>query len=98
MWVRMARFQLQPEKAEEAARLYAEVAAPRVRATGGNLGCYLLEPATPGDPHVACTLWESEAHAQAYEASGAAAEVAGLIRSAFAGPPELRSYRSRGRP
>jgi len=46
-----------------------------------------------GAPHLACTVWDSEASARAYEESGAAKEIAGLIRHAFAEPPRLRSYR-----
>jgi hypothetical protein len=32
--------------------------------------------------------------AEAYESSGAAAEVVALVRAFFAGPPTLRSYES----
>jgi hypothetical protein len=39
-------------------------------------------------------LWVDRAAADAYEASGAAAEVIGLVRVHFAGPPSLRSYES----
>jgi heme-degrading monooxygenase HmoA len=91
----MAQFHLVPERAEEAVRIYAEQAVPKVRAFPGNVDCYLLEPLDAEDNYVACTLWESEAHAKAYEQSGAAQEIAGLIRSAFAGPPQLKTYRAR---
>ncbi len=53
----------------------------------------MLEPLDPDGPHLACTVWDSEASARAYETSGAAKEIANLIRHAFAAPPRLRSYR-----
>jgi hypothetical protein len=40
------------------------------------------------------TLWEDRAAAEKYESSGAAAEVVGLVKAFFAGPPTLRSYES----
>jgi heme-degrading monooxygenase HmoA len=93
MFIRIAEVTLLPEFAEEARRIYAEQAAPRVTRVPGNAGCYMLEPLDPGAPHLACTVWDSEASAHAYEASGSAKEIAGLIRHAFASPPRLQSYR-----
>ena len=96
MWVRIAQFRLDPCLAEEAIRRYEEQGTARVRAFEGSLGCYLLRPVAPADLHLAITFWQTEAHATAYETSGAAQEVAGLIRGAFVGPPQLRSYQSTG--
>jgi heme-degrading monooxygenase HmoA len=93
MFIRIAEVSLIPTLADEARRVYADQAAPRVRAVHGNAGCYMLEPVDEGAPHLACTVWDSEASARAYEESGAAKEIASLIRHAFAGPPRLRSYR-----
>jgi hypothetical protein len=42
-------------------------------------------------------MWESEADAQRYEASGAAREVMEKVRGFFDGPPRLDSYRVPGR-
>ena len=95
MFVRMATFRLLADKAEEAAQTYAQKGAPLVRQQPGNQGCFLLEPVEPGADHVACTLWATEANAQAYEQSGLAQQVANLLRPAFAGPPQLRTFRSR---
>ena len=92
MWFRIAQFRLNPALAAEAIRAYQHTGVPRVRAFAGNVDCYLLSPVAPGEHHLACTIWESEAHAKAYEASGAAQEVAGLIRPAFVGSPELKTY------
>ena len=93
MFIRIAEVALLPDVAEEARRIYAEQAAPRVTGVAGNAGCYMLEPLDPDGPHLACTVWDSEASARAYETSGAAKEVASLISHAFAAPPRLRSYR-----
>ena len=94
MWVRMARFRLKPEAATEAVRAYEEHGVPRVRAFRGNAGCYLLEEIGSPAAFLACTFWKTEEDVKAYESSGVAQEVAGLLRNAFAGPPELKSYRS----
>jgi heme-degrading monooxygenase HmoA len=93
MFIRIAEVTLLPDVAEEARRIYAEQAAPRVARVAGNAGCYMLEPLDAGAPHLACTVWDSEESARTYDSSGAAREIAGLIRHAFAAPPRLRSYR-----
>jgi heme-degrading monooxygenase HmoA len=96
MWVRLARFKLLPENKDRYVKVYNEQGVPRVRAFAGNVACYLLESVTD-DECLACTMWETEEHARAYETSGAAREVADLLRPAFAGPPELKTYRSQSR-
>jgi heme-degrading monooxygenase HmoA len=93
MFIRIAEVMLVPELADEARRIYTGEAAPRARRFDGNLGCYMLEPVDANAAHLACTVWESEQAARAYETSGAAQEVAALIRHTFAAPPRLRSYR-----
>ncbi|HEV8549637.1 MAG TPA: antibiotic biosynthesis monooxygenase [Polyangiaceae bacterium] len=94
MWVRAGSFSVK-EGSEAALRAaYNEQAIPKVRAQAGNLGCVLLEPTVPGEQHLVLTLWVDRAAADAYETSGAAAEVVGLVRAHFAGPPSLRSYES----
>ncbi|HEY2370020.1 MAG TPA: antibiotic biosynthesis monooxygenase [Polyangiaceae bacterium] len=93
MFIRIAEVRLDPALADEARRIYAEQAAPRVQAVRGNAGCYMLEPVDEGAPHLACTVWDSEESARAYEQSGDAKEIAGLVRHAFVDAPRLRSYR-----
>lgn len=93
MFIRIAEVMLVPTVAEEARRIYAEQAAPKVQGFAGNVGCYMLEPVDSNAPHLACTVWDSEESARAYESSGAAREVAALIRHTFAAPPRLQSYR-----
>ena len=94
MWVRIGTFLVKDGAAEALSSTYHERATPLVRATPGNRGALLLQPVQPGEPFVVITLWETRADGDAYEASGIAAEVVGLVRSYFAGPPTLKSYES----
>ena len=94
MWVRMGSFPVKPGAAEALRTTYNQQAVPKVRAQTGNVGCLLLEPEQPEEPHVVITIWRDRAAAETYEVSGAAAEVVGLVRGFFAGPPTLRSFAS----
>jgi quinol monooxygenase YgiN len=94
MWIRVGSFSVKTGQAGTLRDTYNQVAVPRVRAQPGNLGCLLLEPQGEGEPFLVMTVWKDREAAEAYEASGAAAEVVGLVRGFFAGPPALRSYES----
>jgi|SRR6187551_326252 len=94
MWVRIGTFLVKDGDAEALRATYLAQATPLVRAAPGNRGALLLEPVAPGEPFIVMTLWETRAAGDAYEASGTAAEVVGLVRQYFAGPPSLRSYES----
>jgi len=90
----MGAFAVKPAEVERLRRTYNGVAVPKVRACPGNLACLLLEPAVDGQAFAVITIWETRAAADAYETSGAAAEVVALVRDCFAGPPTLTSYSS----
>jgi quinol monooxygenase YgiN len=95
MWVRIGSFPVKPDQAANLRTIYNEQALPKVRAYPGNLCCLLLEPGSGSDEQfVALTIWQDRAAAEAYESSGAAAEVVALVRHCFAGPPTLRAYES----
>jgi quinol monooxygenase YgiN len=94
MWIRIGSFSVKPGQQEALRARYNEAAVPKVRAQPGNLACMLLEPADGEATSVAITIWESRAAGEAYDASGAAAEVVALVREFFAGPPVLRSFSS----
>lgn len=96
MWVRVGTFLVKEGSEMALSSTYHERATPLVRATPGNRGALLLQPVQPGEPFIVMTLWETRADGDAYEASGTAAEVVGLVRPYFAGPPTLRSYESSG--
>ena len=94
MWIRMGTFAVKPAEVDRLKRTYNGVAVPKVRACPGNLACLLLEPTTENEPFSVITIWDTRAAAEAYEASGSAAEVVALVRDCFAGPPRLTSYLS----
>src|SRR5689334_15277077 len=94
MWIRLGTFLVKDGQAAALRARYHDRAAPVVRAAPGNRGCALLEPVASGEPFIAMTIWEDRAASDSYEASGKAAEVVGLLREFFAGPPSLKSYES----
>lgn len=93
MFVRQGSFEVVPGKLDALRETYTRDCIPIVRAAPGNVDVYLLEPADGVGPIVACTVWRSEEDASAYDASGTAKEVVAKVKSFFAGPPTLRSYR-----
>jgi heme-degrading monooxygenase HmoA len=95
MFIRQGSFEVIPGKLDELRQTYNRECAPIVRAARGNLDVYLLEPTEGNGPIVACTIWETEDDAIAYEASGTAKEIVAKVKGFFAGPPTLRSYRVR---
>ena len=92
MWVRVGSFAVKPGQAAALAETYNGVAVPKVRACAGSVGCLLIEPVAPDTLFTVITIWQTRAAAEAYEASGTAAEVVGLVKGFFAGPPTLRAY------
>jgi quinol monooxygenase YgiN len=93
MWIRLGSFAVVAGKLEELRNTYNRDCAPIVRAAAGNLDCYLMESADDPERCVVCTIWQSEAAAIAYDASGTAQAIVGRVRAFFAGPPTLASYR-----
>lgn len=93
MFVRVGMFQVVPGSLPELKARYLKDCTPLVRAATGSVACFVAEPVDSTAPIVVCTVWRTEANAVAYEASGTAAEVVGLVREFFAGPPTLSSYR-----
>lgn len=98
MWIRLGSFTVNAGQEAQLCATYNAQAVPKVRASPGNLACLLLEPATATDGgFIACTVWAARADAEAYESSGTAAQVVGLVRQYFAGAPVLKSYVSESR-
>jgi heme-degrading monooxygenase HmoA len=95
MFVRQGSFEVIPGKLAELRQIYSRDCAPLVRASRGNVDVYLLEPTENDGSIVACTIWETQQEAIAYEASGTAKEVVSKVKRFFARPPTLRSYRMR---
>jgi heme-degrading monooxygenase HmoA len=94
IWVRIGSFPVKADQVVNLRNAYNDLAVPKVRAFPGNRGCMLLEPTSADELFVVITIWENRSAAEAFEASGAAAEVVSLVRGFFAGPPTLRSYES----
>jgi heme-degrading monooxygenase HmoA len=94
VWVRIGSFPVNADQVAHLRNTYNQIAVPKVRASAGNIGCLLLEPAAGDEAFLVMTIWEDREAAERYESSGAAAEVVSLVRAYFAGPPTLRSYES----
>jgi heme-degrading monooxygenase HmoA len=92
MFVRLGAFTVKEGELEALRTTYNGTCVPLVRASEGNLDCFLLEPVEAGEI-IACTMWRTEADALRYEASGTAREVVAKVRQHFAGPPKLAAYR-----
>ena len=92
MFVRLGSFAVKPGELETLRATYNTTCVPLVRASDGNVDCFLLEPVAAGEI-IACTMWRDEAAAVRYESSGAAQEVVAKVRQHFAGPPKLAAYR-----
>jgi heme-degrading monooxygenase HmoA len=95
MFVRVGTFEVVPGSLPALMERYEAVCAPLVRSAPGSVDCFVAEPADGSSPVAVCTLWQSEADAQAYDSSGTAAHVVSQVREFFAGPPRLLSYRVR---
>ena len=92
MYVRLGSFQIKPGTLDALRTTYNTKCVGVVRKAPGNVDCFLLEPVDDA-PCVVCTMWETEADAVRYEASGTAGEIVAKVREFFAGPPKLESYR-----
>jgi len=93
MFVRVGTFHIHPGTLDAFRGRYYSECAPVVKAAVGSVDCVILEPVNDDDPVAVCTIWETEADAAAYEASGSAAAVVASVRQFFQGPPTLHSYR-----
>jgi heme-degrading monooxygenase HmoA len=91
-WVRFTYFKLSPEKVEEVKKIYHEEIVPTVREQWGNVDIFLLEPVDKEDDFISCTMWESQADGDIYEASGVYEEAVEKIAHGFTGPSTLKSY------
>jgi heme-degrading monooxygenase HmoA len=97
-WIRLTYFKLQPEKVAELKKIYYEELVPVVREQWGNVDAFLLEPIDKEDEFISCTMWESQADGDIYEASGVYGEAVDKISHTFAEPATLKSYEIPYRP
>ncbi len=97
-WVRLTYFKLQSEKLDEMKKIYHQEIVPTVREQWGNVDIFLLEPVEKEDDFISCTMWESQADGDIYEASGVYGEAVEKIEHTFAGSATLKSYEVPYRP
>jgi len=97
-FVRIGQFKAKPELVTELCETYERDAIPAIRAATGNVSAVLLQQHEAPDEFLAITVWRTRADAEAYDASGQAAQMVAKVRHAFAGPPTLRTYDAFGVP
>jgi len=97
-FVRVGRFEAQPQSRDRLRVIYETEAIPVIRAAPGNISAALLQDQVAADSFLAITVWHSQADAEAHERSGQARAMVDKIRFAFAGPPTLRTYQAFGIP
>jgi heme-degrading monooxygenase HmoA len=96
MIVRLTYFNFLPGKIEELKKFYNEVAIPTVRKQKGNLDCRLLEPVDTKEEYISMTVWDNEADANAYHASGVYKQLVDQVRKFFKKEPVLKVYHYEG--
>ena len=92
MFVRLTFARFVPETTKEAVLIFLKEISPVVRHQKGNIAIRLLEPVEPSDDFISVTEWETEADADAYEASGTYKEMLALLDGHFARPPIRKNY------
>ena len=91
MFARVTTVSIQPDKIDEATRIYDESILPAIKAAKGNLGVYLLTDRASGKG-LSITFWDSAADGQAYDASGTYREQVAKISQFFSSAPSLATY------
>ena len=94
MWVRLTHIPCNPDNAAELKRIYGQDIVPVVMQQPGLVEIFLMEPTTPDEPFVSCTLWQDKASADLYESSGVYKSMVDKARHLFSGPPTLTSYQA----
>jgi heme-degrading monooxygenase HmoA len=95
-WVRLTYFKLQPDRIDEMKKIYHGEIVPMVRDQWGNVDIFLLEPVEKENEFISCTMWESQADGDIYEASGVYGEAVDKINHTFDGSVTLISYEITG--
>lgn len=95
-WVRLTYFKVRPGEVDEMKRIYFEEIVPTVRDQWGNVDVFLLEPVSMESEYISCTMWESQADGDIYEASGVYGEAVDKISHTFEGSETLVSYEITG--
>ena len=94
MFVRLTFVNFSPENIEAAKRVFMKEVVPVVRKQKGNINIHLLEPTELSDDFISITEWESQAYADAYQASGTYQQLVALLKDYFTKKPVLKTYRA----
>jgi quinol monooxygenase YgiN len=94
MVVRLTRFNLSPEKAQEAKKIYQQEVVPEVKKQKGNTNVMLLEPTDGSNEYISVTAWENKSDAETYESSGKYKELVDKITGMITDQPVLKTYNS----
>lgn len=92
MIVRLTRFNISPEKAEEAKKIYEQEVVPEVKKQKGNRNVMLLAPTDGSAEYISMTAWENNSDAEAYESSGKYQELVDKIKGMITDQPVLKTY------
>ena len=98
MVVRLTRFNLSPERAEEAKKIYQQEVVPEVKKQKGYANVMLLEPTDGSNEYISVTAWENKADADAYESSGKYKELVDKIKGMITDQPVLKTYNHKDTP
>ena len=92
MIVRLTRFNVSPENAQEAKKIYQQEVVPEVKKQKGNTNVMLLESTDGSNEYISMTAWENKADAEAYESSGKYKELVDKIKGMITDQPVLKTY------
>ncbi len=92
MWVRLTFVKMQPDKVDEARKIFYEELVPTVKAQKGNIDMLMMEPVDENEEFISLTSWDNKANGDAYESSGTYLEMVDKVKFAFAEAPTLKSY------
>lgn len=91
MYARVTTGQMQPDKIDDAARVYRESIVAAMRQAQGFKNLLVLTDRATGKGLV-ISVWESEADMRASEASGFYQQQAGKLAHLLAGAPSFETY------
>lgn len=97
MFVRLTFIDIAPENAKKAIEIFRNEVVPKVIEQKGNVEVMLLEPTDPGEQFISITKWETQADADAYEASGLYRTLVDKVKSYFTSKPVLKTYNTEGK-
>lgn len=92
MWIRLIEVRIQPEKLDEARKIYNEEIVPVIKAQKGNIDVFLMESQDRPNQVISFTSWESQEDGDTYEGSGTYVKMVNKVKHAFVGMPTLWSY------